>query len=100
ARGRVAHLARLRLYQLDQLLHAVRRERRVRHQNERPRGDVDDGREIAHRVVRQLRIQVRRDGDRRIRGEEQGVAVGGRLGDVIGAYGAARAGAVLDHDRL
>ena len=57
-------------------------------------------REVAERVVGQLRIQ--REVERRLPevGDEQRVAIGGRLGDELAGERSARAGLVLDHDLL
>ncbi len=59
-----------------------------------------DRREIAQRVVGQVVAHVRRDRDRADGGEEDGVAVGLRLGDEVGADRAVGAGLVLDQHRL
>ena len=56
--------------------------------------------EVAHRIVRQIALQVGVDGVRGDGGEKQRVAVGGRARRELGADGAAGAGAVVDDDLL
>ena len=74
--------------------------RRVHHQHGRVEHRHADRREILDRVVAQVAAQCRIDRDRAHRGEEQGVAVGVRLGDVFGRDRAVRARPVLDDDGL
>ena len=52
------------------------------------------------RVVRQLRVQARVDGERTAIGQQDRVAVGRGLRDRIDAHDAVRARLVLDDDRL
>ena len=56
--------------------------------------------EILQRIVAELRLHERIDGERSVRAGEQRVAVGRGFRRHVGAEAAARAGAVLDHDRL
>jgi hypothetical protein len=80
--------------------HVVDRHARVHREDVGHVAHVDDGLEIRDRVVRKRLEQVGRDGVRVHVAHEDGVAVGRGLRDHVGGDGAARAGAVLDHERL
>ena len=75
------------------------RKRLIRDQRHRLRRDHGDGGEIAKRVVRQL-LADRRIDQKRIRGDQIGVAVLRRVRDRGGGEDGAGAGPVLDHDGL
>ena len=83
-----------------ELLCGIDLHRRVHHQHGRVEHGHADRREILDRVVAEVAAQCRVDRDRPHRGEEQGVAVGVRLGDVFGRDRAVRARPVLDDDGL
>ena len=71
------------------------------HDDEQRRGcDLRDADEIAQRVVADFAVHRRHDGLRRLRADEQRVAVRRRFRHVFGADDAACAGAVLDEERL
>src|SRR6266496_3815535 len=97
-RGEV-ELARIAARVLDQLAHAVEGRLRGDHEHVHAAAYERDRGEVLARVERQRLVErhVDRVGRRR---DEERVAVGRRLGDEIGADVAARAGAVLDDDRL
>ena len=96
----VAELARLLARQRHQLLHGLRRQRgpHDEHLAEVLRQQRDVG-EVAHRVVRRVGRESG-NGGVRCRGNQNGVAVRRRLGDIRGPDHATRAGAVLDDHRL
>ena len=83
----------------DELLQVLRRQRRLRDHHVRHRRDQAHRREVLHRVVVDLRVQRRADGERR-RDQHDGVAVGRRPRRRLGADVAAGAAAVLGHHRL
>jgi hypothetical protein len=70
------------------------------HPGERLLRSARDRREVAQRVVAELRIERRVDRHRAGVGHPQRIAVGRRLGDELGADRAAGAGLVVDHDGL
>ena len=82
------------------LLHRFHRMLGVDRHHQRQVGDEDDRREILHRVVRQAGVEVRADAVGGDGIQQQRVAVGRRLGDVVRRDGAAGAAAVADDDRL
>ena len=94
-----ADLARIAAGIGDQFTHALVARVRAGRQH---KGKVHHGRqwrEILHRLVRQLPVQ--RSRDRMPTGnQQQGVAIGCRLGDKVGSDIAARTGACLDQHRL
>src|SRR5437870_4784891 len=91
---RVRQLVRLAPRQLDQLLQVVRRHRGMHRDHERPLRELDDRRDVVHRVERQLvQARVHRVAARH---QQQGVTVGRRLDRKLGAQIAASAGLVLD----
>ena len=72
-----AVLAGVGLHQRDQLLHVLRRERRMHRQHVRPDADQRDRREVLARVVGHLAVEARVEREARRR-EQDGVAVGRR----------------------
>ena len=85
AGGTVVDLSRARAGHIDQLCERLRRERRMHDDHQPGRiGDVDDRREVAQRVVRELAVDRWIDGVRPGRGQER-VAVGRRARDEFGA---------------
>jgi hypothetical protein len=72
----------------------------VHPEQRRRHADLPDRREIAHRVIRHVLVQSRIDGVGRHRRHQQGVTVGWRLCDQIGADVAAGAHLVLHHELL
>ena len=95
----VVELARFRFRERDELLHGFHRKRRMHDEDVRQGGEARDRHEIADRIERQLLVQARVDGERG--GDaEQRVAVGRRFGDRFGSVQTARAGTVIDDERL
>ena len=92
--------AGLRPRVVDQLAHRLHRQRGVDDEDVRHLRDQRHRHEVLLRVVRDLRVQARVDRVRAHRAHQQRVAVAGRLGDEVRADAAARAGAVVDDDRL
>ena len=92
-------LSRLRSRQRREFLHGLRRHRVVDNKDDRHLDRKRDRREVAHRIVRQRRVEARIDGDRVAR-HQQRVAVGRRLDGTLDRDVAAAAGRILDHDRL
>ena len=91
-------LARLLFRQLDELAQVARRHSRVDAERHGAAGDLDHRTETLDRIEGQFvdgRIGAKRGG-----GEQQGVAIRGGLGDIVGADVAAGAGAVVGHHRL
>lgn len=86
--------------QRDQALHVGRRNGRIDNEQCRRHAHAPDRREIADRVVGHVFVQAGIDGVGRHRRHQNGVAVGRRLGDVIGADVAARPRTVLDDELL
>src|SRR5262245_45260803 len=70
------------------------------HQYEGGAADVRDGREVPHRIERQLRIGAWIDGDRAGRRRDQRIAIGLGFGAYFGADHARRAGAIVDDETL
>ena len=91
--------ARLGLGERDQLLHVVRRQRRMRNHDQRRGAHQRDVGEVLERVVGQFWIEGWIDRMRRDDGAE-GVAIGRGLGDHIGADDGVGARLVLEHDGL
>ena len=85
AGGTVVDLSRARAGHIDQLCERLRRERRMHDDHQPGRiGDVDDRREVAQRVVRELAVDRWIDGVRPGRGQQR-LAVGRRARDEFGA---------------
>ena len=99
ARRRIAQRRRRAAHQREQLLHAARRHVRREHQHVRHHHDQADRLHVLQRVVGEL-DEVRRDRLRGVRGDEQRMAIGRRLGGDICGDGVRGAGAVLDDERL
>ena len=70
------------------------------HQHVGHRGHQRDRRKVAQRVVRHFGIQIRIDRVRAHRAHEQGVAIRRAFRHIVGTDVAARAGAIVDNDRL
>ena len=100
AAGGVVQLAGVGLGIADQLLHGLDRQRVGDQQHAGGIGHMGNGCEVLVRAVGQLGHQVRRDRMGAAGGEQQGVAIGARLGGLGRADGAARARAVVNHQRL
>ncbi len=98
AGSRVIDPAGLRLRRGDQLGHRIHLQVRVHDEHVGTRGDARHRHERRQRVVLERLVQPGAD-DMRGRREKPGIAVGLRLGDVIGADGAAGAGPVLHEGR-
>ena len=98
AGGSEGDLSRAALGSADQITHGSHRHRRMHHQ--RVIGGIDQahGREIFHRVVRQLRA---RGGQYRVRpggAEQQCVAIGRGFGNEFSADASGCARAIINHD--
>jgi hypothetical protein len=91
--------AGVRLEQGDEFARVCRRKLRRRDQQVWRQAHVGHGRQFALRFVGRF-LQERIDGDGAARCGEQRIAVRGGLGRDIGAYHAAGARAVVDHDLL
>ena len=72
----------------------------MHHQHGRPGGEEHHRREVLLRIIRQLGVEVLQHRIGAVEAEINGVAIGRRLGDIVGRQHAVRAGAVLDHDHL
>src|SRR5258707_14260885 len=99
AAGTVVDPARLRARERDQLLHRTCSKGRMRDERVGGPRHQRHGRKVPRGVVRDFSNQGIDDEAPRS-DRKQRVAVGHRLGDEVGADVAARAGTVLDHDRL
>ena len=97
-RGEV-ELPRLRARHREEVLHVLHRERHRNDEHVARRQRGGDAREIAQRVVGELRVYRGRDGVGG-RDREQGVPVGRGFRDDTAAYRSARARAVVDDDLL
>ena len=97
---RESELARARLGERDDVGDRTRRQRRRDRHDQRELRQQDDRRKILHRIVGQVRIEMRADAVGRDRVEQQRVAVGVRLGDARGRRRAAGAAAIDDDDGL
>jgi hypothetical protein len=100
AGGAEGELAGLRAGERGEFGHALCRDIIVDDQNVGGEAELRDRREILDRVERQLRVEARMDDERPGGTEQERVAVGRALGDALGRHVAARAGHVLDHNRL
>jgi hypothetical protein len=100
ARRRVIQRAGFRLRERDQLAERLCRHGRMHDQHVRHGGKNGDRRVVLRRVVRQLRVQRRRDRQIADRRERQRVTVGRGLRALLQADVAAGTGAVLDDERL
>jgi hypothetical protein len=96
----VVDLARSLARHAHDVRHAVRRKRRMHHEEERHGVDYRDRREILDRVVGERLHRRRVAGVCGKRADQHRVAVGRGLRHEIGGDDPVRAGAVLDHDRL
>jgi hypothetical protein len=99
ARGREMQLAGAAPRQRDQLFHVLHRQRRVGDEQEGRRRNQYHRREIAQRIVRELRIEARVDRETRKSGQH-GVAVRRRLRNDLRSDVAACAGSIIDEDLL
>ncbi len=99
AGGSEIEFAGLRLGQRHQLAHVLGRHVARHDEHFRHRDHQGDRREILQRLVRHL-LHALVDRERAQIDDADGVAVGRGLGDGIGAERAARAAAIVDHDRL
>ena len=88
------------LRQRDDVLHRLGREIEPGHQHVGHRPQHGDAGEVLGGVERQPSVERRRDGVRGDGVQPDGVAVGRRLGDRVGADIAARTGAILDDELL
>ena len=100
AGGTRGQLRRLRLRELNQPPHRIRRQRRIGHEYQRILAGYDDRCKIAQRIVFDAAVGRDIDGERRVGREEQRVAVRGRLGHEIGADIATGPWPIFDDHRL
>ena len=91
---------RLRFHQRDELGQRGRGQRRIHDQQHLAAGEERHRHEIGERIVGELLVGVRRDRDPGRGADEHRVAVGRRLRRRFRADDAARARAVVDHQRL
>ena len=98
-RGHVV-LARVGLQQRDQFRHGLGRHAGMDHQHVRPHRHAGHRREILGRIVGQLGVERRRHAEHGDGDEADRVAVGGCLGDRVGADGAAATRLVVDQNLL
>ncbi len=99
ARRRERVLAGVRLEECYEFARVLRGKLRRGHQQERRQADVGDRRQLTVDIVGGF-LQQRIDRHRAARCRQQRVAVGRGLGRDVGAYHAARASAIVDHDLL
>ena len=88
------------LRQRDQVGDRAHRQRRVHAYDQGAGGDEADRGEILARVVADIAVERRIDGQRAGAAEPQRVAVGHALGDLAGGDAAACAATIFDHDLL
>ncbi len=100
ARGAERPRRRAGFRQGEELGQRLRGHGRMRHEQQSCVAELGDRREVAQRVERQLRDQVRIDDQRAVEAEQQRVAVGRRRGHRLRADGAAGAGPVVDDHLL
>jgi hypothetical protein len=100
SRRRILDGTRVRFRKRDQFGDGVRRNGRMGGNHERHIDRGSDRREIAYRVVRQSREDLRVDRHRGRSGEQQRVTVRCRFGGCFRAEDSAGAGAVIDHHLL
>ena len=99
ARRAVVERAGLGLGERNELGEIARGQAGIEHQHVGLAADHAHRSEVLDRIVGQVGAETRGDRVRARGGDADGVAVGHRLGDGVGAD-TARAGAVLDHDLL
>ena len=97
--GSVVELAGIAPGVGDELLERARRQRRFHAENVGARAEDADRDKVLLQIVVRL-LDERRNDDLRRRSEQQGVPVGGGMGDAGGADRTARAGDVLNDDGL
>ena len=100
AGGADVQLARVAAAVVEQPGHVLHAERGRRHQRLRHQGEDAERGEVLRHPVGHVGADMRQDDQRAAAGDDQGIAVGRRLGRGIDADGAAGAAAVLDHHRL
>jgi hypothetical protein len=100
AGGGIVDLAGLVLRERNELRQRLCRQRRIDEHDERARRDEADRRKILARVVADIGIEGRIDGERSGATEAERIAVGRRARHLPGRDRAAGAAAVLDHDLL
>ena len=98
AAGGKVHLARIGLGIGDQLLHGIRRHRRIDHEDVGAFADQRDRVKACQRIVAGIGMQQRRDDQPAGAGIEQRIAVWRGFGRVLRADRIAGAGAVFDHE--
>ena len=96
----VVELAGMLAGVVDQLGHRVRRHRWVHHEHVGQPRHHADGREVGDRVVGELRIERRIEGQRADMAEQQRVPVGVGLGDGGAGDRSRQPRPVVDHHRL
>ena len=100
APGAHAQLAGFLLGISDQFRHGFHRQRAVDGQHRARHGDVGHLAQVGARVVGQLLVEGEVGGDRAGDGQQQRVAIGRRLGHIVGADDAAGAAFVFHHHGL
>jgi hypothetical protein len=101
ARCAVWKRGRLRFFREgDKTGEIFRRQRRVRDEEQVAVAELGHRSEVPECIERKLGEHVRVDDHRAVEAQQQRVAIGRRLGDLLRADVAARAGPVLDHELL
>jgi hypothetical protein len=95
----VAELARMLAHIGDERVQRLRRHRRMHQQVDPHKRHRCDRGQVLERVVWHLLVEEGVDGHRAARGQQEGIAIGRRLGHGIAANDAVGARAVVDHHR-
>ena len=97
ARRGIGHLPGMGFRKRDEVGGRGERRARIHHQHIGAGRRGDDTGEIAHRIERQVAVEAGHRGEPAVR-QQQGVAVGARMGRRLHADDAAGAAAIVDHD--
>ena len=100
ARGGVVELARIGLGEIDQFLQRMRRHAEIDHEHVRLRADQADRVEILLGIEADLFVEAAIGGQDGIVAQQDGVAIGRRMGHDLARDIAAGARPIVDHERL